>query len=100
MAAHDRSVNGAHDGFVHHLCTPGGNAQNECPSYSGTPSVIAQCLQLMWSEGPAPSDSCDGSCFQQHGHFINMTSTKYKRVACGFSDLAQSGLWSVQNYAP
>lgn len=100
MAAHDRSVSSAHDGFVKHVCTPSGVAQNECPNYSGASNVVGQCLQLMWNEGPAPSDSCDGSCFQQHGHFINMTSAKHKRVACGFSELTQAKVWSVQNFSP
>jgi hypothetical protein len=101
MAAHDAAATRAHDGFINHVCSPSGNAQNECPGYAGPAEVAQRCLQLMWDEGPAPSATCNGSCFQQHGHFINMTSAQYKRVACGFSALTSStDVWSVQNFAP
>ena len=67
------------------------NAQNECPGWSGTPeSIIPNCLKMMWDEGP-------GSDFQKHGHYINMSSTSYHEVACGFY-VGSDGVWSVQNF--
>ena len=38
-------------------------------------------------------------CFQMHGHFINMSSTGSKRVACGFATNAQGQIWAVQNFS-
>jgi hypothetical protein len=67
-------------------------AQNECPGWSinKISSASGSCLDMMWAEGP-------GEDFQAHGHYINMSSTKYTMVACGFS--APSGtVWAVQNF--
>jgi hypothetical protein len=47
----------------------------------------------MFNEGPPPTNPCTGSCYRQHGHYINMTNTRYTRVACGFD-----GNWAVQNF--
>jgi hypothetical protein len=68
-------------------------AQNECP---GWPSANMQqsldgCLQMMWNEGP-------GADFSKHGHYINMSSTKYTKVFCGFYDLGNGKFWSVQDF--
>lgn len=65
----------------------GESAQNECPDWGGTPTeVITGCLQLMWDEGPGG------------GHYENMKSTGYTRVACGFHTTPDGGIWSVQNF--
>ena len=65
----------------------GESAQNECPDWPGTPTeVITGCLQLMWDEGPGG------------GHYENMKSTGYTRVACGFHATPDGGIWSVQNF--
>ncbi|CAN5459019.1 hypothetical protein BH09MYX1_BH09MYX1_52790 [soil metagenome] len=67
-------------------------AQNECPGWNGPPaSMIGGCLDLMWAEGP-------GADFQTHGHYINMSSTKYTKVACGFYTMPSGKVWSVQNF--
>jgi hypothetical protein len=34
-----------------------------------------------------------------HGHWINMSSTSSKRVACGFAKNAQGQIWAVQNFS-
>ena len=66
-------------------------AQNECPGWPGPPeSMITGCLEQMWAEGP-------GEDFNTHGHYINMSSTGYTKVACGFAD-GQGGVWAVQNF--
>jgi hypothetical protein len=43
----------------------------------------------MWAEGP-------GSDFETHGHYINMSSTMYSEVECGFNDT--SDWWGVQDF--
>ena len=70
----------------------GESAQNECPGWPGTPEgIIPGCLQLMWDEGP-------GEDFAKHGHFLNMSSTAFTKVACGFHLKADGNVWSVQNF--
>lgn len=68
------------------------SAQNECPNWgSDVEKIISGCLQSMWNEGP-------GEPFEAHGHYLNMSSTKYKRVACGFHLTADGKLWAIQNF--
>jgi hypothetical protein len=70
----------------------GESAQNECPGWPGPPeSMIEQCLALMWAEGP-------GEDFQAHGHYLNMSSTSYTKVACGYHTTADGSVWAVQNF--
>lgn len=87
-AAYDRAHNSPHAGFIAKICSPQGFAQNEC--IGGT---LNNCIQSMFDEGPPPQSPCTGSCYQAHGHFINMTNTSYSRVACGFD-----GDWAAQNF--
>lgn len=69
----------------------GEKAQNECPHWSGTPEqVVSNCLAMMFQEGP-------GEPYEDHGHYINMTNTKYTQVACGFYVLNGS-VQMVQNF--
>jgi hypothetical protein len=100
MAQHDSMTGQAHSGFTGKVCTPGGQGQNECPGYRTESSVISMCLQQMWSEGPPPQMPCDGNCFQTYGHFINMTNTKFKKVACGLFTTSSGSIWAVQNFSP
>ncbi len=66
-------------------------AQNECPGWPGPPAdMITGCLELMWNEGP-------GEDFNAHGHYINMSSTDYTKVACGFAEV-NGEIWAVQNF--
>jgi hypothetical protein len=70
----------------------GESAQNECPGWPGpVQSLLDGCLQVMWDEGP-------GEDFSKHGHYINMSSTSYTQVACGFFQTSQGGYWAVQNF--
>lgn len=75
-----------HAGFNDDICSPRGNAQNECPDWNSWDQVIDQCLQMMWDEGP-------GENFQEHGHYLNMSNTSFSRVACG-----SGSNWYVQNF--
>jgi hypothetical protein len=70
----------------------GESAQNECPGWSGKPEeIIPGCLQMMWDEGP-------GEDFATHGHYINMSSKEYTKVACGFFVLESGEVWAIQNF--
>lgn len=99
QAQYDAQQNSAHAGFSAKICTSG-TAQDECPGWGGSyANVIDGCLQSMFDEGPPPTASCSGSCYQSHGHYINMTGTKYKSgVACGFYTLPNGKIWAVQNF--
>jgi hypothetical protein len=92
------STRSPHAGFSDRICD-GGIGQNECPGWGSTQQVIAGCLQQMWSEGPPPSDPCTGQCFQDHGHYINMTNPQHSRVACGFYTTPDGDIWAVQNFS-
>jgi hypothetical protein len=70
----------------------GESAQNECPGWPGPPEkMIGGCLDMMWAEGP-------GSDFSQHGHYINMSSTTYTKVACGFHVESDGSVWAAQDF--
>ncbi len=66
-------------------------AQNECPGWPSMASTVTGCLQQMWAEGP-------GADFQTHGHYINMSSTSYTQVACGFYTTPAGKVWAVQDF--
>lgn len=93
------STRSAHAGFSANICMNGGSAQNECPGWGSPAQVVGGCLQSMWNEGPPPQTPCSGSCFQTYGHFINMTNTRYTRVACGFFQTGDGEWWAVQNFS-
>lgn len=88
-ARYDHDGAGPHGGFRDGICDNGGRAQNECPGWRSGDQIISGCLQQMWDEGP-------GEPFSAHGHYINMSSTRYSMVACGFHE--GDGIWAVQNF--
>lgn len=92
------STRGAHAGFSANLCSPRGNSQNECPAWRSVNQVVEGCIRMMYYEGPPPSQPCEGQCYQAHGHFINMTSSRITRVSCGFHETEDGEVWSVQNF--
>jgi len=68
-------------------------AQNECPGWPGTANdVIDKCLAMMFAEGPGSGPT--------HGHYVNMTDTRYRGVSCGLSATANGELWVVQDFYP
>jgi hypothetical protein len=87
QSADDQASGVGHDNFG--AC--GENAQNTCPDWGSDQQIIGGCLQMMWDEGP-------GEPFIDHGHYINMSSTSYTKVACG-SSTASGGVWSNQNFS-
>jgi len=88
QAQSDSQTGTAHGAFG--MCTE--SAQNECPGWPAPPeTMILGCLQLMWNEGP-------GADFATHGHYINMSSTQYRQVACGFYTTPAGRIWSVQDF--
>jgi hypothetical protein len=76
------------------------NAQDECPGWPDTPlASIDGCLKQMWAEGPGPANcAADPACYQMHGHYLNMSSTKYTMVECGFSEVGGGKWWGVQDF--
>ena len=90
-AQYDSERRVAHAGFRDNICSPRGNAQNECPGWGSIPMIISGCLQLMWDEGP-------GEPFEEHGHYLNMSSTRFSMVACGFYTTPGGEIWAVQNF--
>lgn len=86
-AKSDGETNTPHGAFG--MC--GEFAQNECPGWPGPPEQsLPGCLAQMWAEGP-------GEDFNMHGHYINMSSEQYTRVACGFAEV-NGEWWMVQNF--
>ena len=92
-AKSDSETGQAHGAFP----SCGEMAQNECPGWpslesisTGDSMVGKSCLDMMWDEGPGPWDG--------HGHYINMSSTKYTKVACGFYVTPNGEVWSVQDF--
>lgn len=81
------STSGAHENFGD--CSE--SAQNTCPGWGSVAQVIDGCLQMMWDEGP-------GEPFSEHGHYINMSSTGYTRVACGFFEMPNGEIWHNHNF--
>jgi hypothetical protein len=98
QAQHDSETGVAHSGFTDNICSPRGSAQNECPGYRSVAQTINTCVLSMFDEGPPPTSTCTGACYQSYGHFINMTNTRYKSVACGFYTTPGGQVWQVQNY--
>jgi hypothetical protein len=105
-AKNDGMMMSAHAGAMANIC-PWGEAQDECPGYPSNSSIIDQCLQQMWSEGPPPAGTtiaqCESpamlqSCYEAHGHFINMSNPNVTKVACGFYTLPSGGIWAAKNF--
>lgn len=91
-ARYDSERRRPHGGFSDRICPNGGFAQNECPGWGADPRrIITGCLQSMWDEGP-------GEPFQEHGHYLSMSSTRHTQVACGFYTTPEGSVWSVQNF--
>ena len=88
QSSDDQAANSPHGHFG--VC--GEWAQNTCPNWGSEEDVIVGCLQAMWDEGP-------GEPFSEHGHYINMSSSEYSKVACGFSS-SGAGVWANQNFSP
>lgn len=88
QSGNDQATNSPHGNFG--VC--GESAQNTCPNWGSEQDVIGGCLQAMWDEGP-------GEPFSAHGHYINMSSSQYSKVACGFSS-SGAGVWANQNFSP
>jgi hypothetical protein len=109
-AMHDATTMMAHSSSSSCPGFPG--YQNSCPdlpvgSFSGATlqSSLIQCLNQMWAEGPPPGTvaACEADitgCFQQHGHYINMTNASLKTVSCGFYKMSNGDYWGNQDYAP
>jgi hypothetical protein len=106
-AQYDAMKGVGHAGAMANIC-PWGQAQDECPGYPSQQYVIGMCLQQMWSEGPPPAGTtimqCESAqmyqtCYEAHGHFINMSNPMVTKVACGFYTTSSGSVWAAQNFS-
>jgi len=107
-AQYDGMKMSGHAGAMANIC-PWGAAQDECPGDPSNQYVIGMCLQQMWSEGPPPAGTtiaqCESAqmyatCYEMHGHFINMSNPAVTKVACGFYTTSSGAVWAAQNFSP
>jgi hypothetical protein len=107
-AQYDAMKDVGHAGAMANICN-WGDAQDECPGDPSNQYVISMCLQQMWSEGPPPAGTtiaeCESpqmldSCYEVHGHFINMSDPNNNQVACGFYTTSSGAVWAAQNFSP
>lgn len=85
-------------------------AQNSCPGWpvrgtdtSAVWSSLQQCLKQMWAEGEPPNGraACQADskgCYQKHGHYLNMTSTDLRQVACGLYKMPNGSWYMNQDF--
>ncbi len=64
-------------------------AQNTCPSWPSIDDINTGCIQAMWDQGPGD--------FQTHGDFLNLSSTAFTKVACGYDEI-EGDVWSNLNF--
>ena len=107
-AQYDAMKQVGHAGAMANICN-WGQAQDECPGDPSNQYVIDMCLQQMWSEGPPPAGTtiaqCESpqminTCYEAHGHFINMSNPAVNQVACGFYTTSTGAVWAAQNFSP
>ncbi len=107
-AQYDAMKQVGHAGAMANICN-WGQAQDECPGDPSNQYVIDMCLQQMWSEGPPPAGTtiaeCESpqmiqTCYEAHGHFINMSNPMVNQVACGFYTTSSGAVWAAQNFSP
>jgi hypothetical protein len=107
-AQYDAMMMVGHAGARANICN-WGQAQDECPGDPSNQYVIDMCLQQMWSEGPPPAGTtiaqCESpqminTCYEAHGHFINMSNPAMNQVACGFYTTSTGAVWAAQNFSP
>lgn len=94
--------------------------QNACPNwpvggsawtggFATLGDAISNCLKQMWNEKTTflasgktreqcQSDMSATGCFMTNGHYLNMSSTGYKTVSCGFADVGNSKWWMNQDF--
>ncbi|MFI5306769.1 MAG: hypothetical protein ACHQ53_05425 [Polyangiales bacterium] len=105
----------AHQSARAGLCRSVGlGAEDACPGwgvggFTGNATVadaLKNCLMGMWAEGPPPSGTTvaqcimdTAGCFQQHGHWINMSSSTSGVVACAFYKMKTGAYWMNQDFA-
>jgi len=83
-------------------------AQDTCPgwpvgsggfgAYPTVADALKSCLMQMWAEGDPPEgrDACTADtsgCFQQHGHYLNMSNPKATAASCAFYLMKDGKSW-------
>lgn len=83
--------------------------QNTCPEvrvgglYGTLQESLTQCIDEMWAEGqpPVPRNQCiqdSQGCLLEHGHYLNMTDSRYNVVSCGFYEKPDGSYWINQDF--
>ncbi len=93
QAKSDAEAGKAHGAFG--VCSEMG--QNECPGWGSVDEVLSRCLESMWNEKDLLAKNPNAP-FEQVGHYKNMSSTSFTKVACGFYEKPDGSLWAIQNF--
>jgi hypothetical protein len=94
------------------LCRSVGlGAEDTCPGWgvggrTGNATLadaLKGCLKSMWAEGEPPVSRAEctqdiNGCFQQHGHYLNMSGTA-AAVACSFYKMNTGQYWMNQDFS-
>jgi hypothetical protein len=79
--------------------------ENTCPgwpvggtgfgAYATVPDALKACLKGMWDEGEPPGGraACTGTCYEMHGHYINMSDPSAVSVSCSFYKMKDGKSW-------
>jgi hypothetical protein len=89
-----------HDGFPADICTPVLAAGENVGYAFGQPSVQSAVLLLhrqMMAEGPCPHAKCTAPQFEQHGHYLNLTSPYFSRVGIGIL-IRDGAVWLTEDF--
>jgi hypothetical protein len=88
-------------GIIHK--SQSGNAQNECPTYSSISDILDDCIeQKMFKNEKKCHQQIPNTCYDNSscecGHYVNMTASQYKKVACALYETPSGTFKSVQNF--
>jgi hypothetical protein len=125
QVAHQSARNGWKEfpGCAQYKTWPSGalmGGQDACPNWTVGGNVrwggfatvgdaLANCLQMMWDEKKTfvatgltreqcQADQSATGCFMTNGHYLNMSSTSYTTVSCGFANLGNNTWWMNQDF--
>jgi hypothetical protein len=77
--------------------------------YATIADALKGCLKSMWNEKTTfqasgktreecQADQSSGGCFLTNGHYLNMSSTSYTAVSCGFYKMTNGNYWMNQDF--
>jgi uncharacterized protein YkwD len=88
----------SHDDFPSDVCTPHVWVGENVGVAPGDPvSGAAELEQMMMAEGPCPDAGCPHGEFEQHGHYLNLTSKRFTRVGIG-AYISGGQVWITEDF--